>query len=171
MRKREKSDKPEGSTSVYSALMVLETGAKRVVFGVDIKSEVMSLTPEQITYYALVEYDQPEATGLFRARSTAGGATYLERIDRGGEWVRDNDLQRYLTGRDSGAEKVSGRPSVAPWPGGWCSIHTGGLHACAQMMGMISPAMISAASVTPRPVLVGSSEQRTTDASPSSSGT
>jgi hypothetical protein len=62
---------------------------------------------EKITYYALRESDEPEATGLFRERRLEGAYMGLERVDRCGLWVQDNDLLRYLVGRDTGAEKVS----------------------------------------------------------------
>ena len=64
------------------------------------------MATEKLTYYALRETDEPEATGLFRTRITET-AMHLEYISRGGAWIQDNDLLRYLTGRDTGAEKAS----------------------------------------------------------------
>jgi len=60
---------------------------------------------EEITYYALRESGEPEATGLFRDRRIPS-AVHLERIDRRGIWVRDNGLIDYLMG-ETGAERVS----------------------------------------------------------------
>jgi hypothetical protein len=66
-----------------------------------------SVATESVTYYALRESDEQEATGLFRDRRILGEPTYLERLDANGAWVKDNNLLRYLTGSDTGAEKVS----------------------------------------------------------------
>ena len=64
------------------------------------------MATEKLTYYALRETDESEATGLFRD-VWADGSNWLERLDESGAWVEDNELLRYLTGRDTGAEKVS----------------------------------------------------------------
>ncbi len=63
------------------------------------------MAAERVTYYALRESDEEEATGLFRKRVTTSGM-YLEHIDRDGGWTRDNALIDYLMG-EPGAEKVS----------------------------------------------------------------